>query len=414
MFRLSRTFAQRGVKLAAQPVAAVASKGVFGSRQSVRTNMTELFKPTAKTRAMLEEIARDMIEAKRAEEAAKPLAERWKVDNPDEQFEVGKNEDEIAAEEALQAKNLPEAYGLSDQAGAIGSAGIMEKYGLWTVTGMGLVAALSKELIMLDEEVLILGTFTTTVAALWLNLREGFNDMLEEESKAMWDEHFKLYDTSIERAQALIDFCEENVRVHEESAEVVEYYRVLRNNLRAAYNMRQKAFVKQQLEQQLNKLATFQENKSSLEVRSFLENAPQFVRSELRALSKKDKDAVVDAALDTIEGKKPPKGKSARAIALDLFIKHLDDVKKNDKTGQTVKVSEDEWQAARTRQHAAYQAIIDQVKEHADKVDPAWFEMMEKNRPRDPPREYVVGERMWTHPDESHPVGAIEAHTPTQ
>jgi len=47
--------------------------------------------------------------------------------------------------------NTAEAYGFSKDAGAIGESGVLEKYGVYPIAALTLAAAISKELIIMNE-----------------------------------------------------------------------------------------------------------------------------------------------------------------------------------------------------------------------------------------------------------------------
>jgi len=80
--------------------------------------------------------------------------------------------------------NPAEAYGIHPDAGLVGKSGLVEKYGVIPTVGLFLAAAISKEWIILDEEILLLGTFSLALFAGYISLREGVKAGLDEDFKA--------------------------------------------------------------------------------------------------------------------------------------------------------------------------------------------------------------------------------------
>ena len=81
----------------------------------------------------------------------------------------------------LQAGNTAEAYGIHPDAGVLGKSGIVEKYGLLPLAGWGLVAAISKEWFILDEEVFLLGTFLFSSTLGYVFMRQPVKDYFDNE-----------------------------------------------------------------------------------------------------------------------------------------------------------------------------------------------------------------------------------------
>lgn len=91
---------------------------------------------------------------------------------------------ELAAQQQLLAGNPAEAYGIHPDAGLVGKSGLVEKYGLIPTVGLFLAAAVSKEWIILDEEILLLGTFSLALFTGYISLRESVKAGLDEDFKA--------------------------------------------------------------------------------------------------------------------------------------------------------------------------------------------------------------------------------------
>jgi len=86
-------------------------------------------------------------------------------------------------QDELKAGNVAEAYGIHPDAGLLGKSGIFEKYGLMPLAGWGLVAAVSKEWLIIDEEIFLLATFLFSSTTGYIFLRQPFKDYMKQEEE---------------------------------------------------------------------------------------------------------------------------------------------------------------------------------------------------------------------------------------
>lgn len=131
----------------------------------------------------------------------------------------------MRSKEQLAKGNVQEAYGVHPDAGAFGQAGAIAKYGVIPTVGLGLAALISKELFILDEEVLILACFATFVGSVYVTQGQAIKETMEESVATVRHNMEAYYDALIDTMVAQVEFYEDNYNLKEEVLELYNCYK---------------------------------------------------------------------------------------------------------------------------------------------------------------------------------------------
>jgi hypothetical protein len=204
---------------------------------------------------------------------------------------------------------------------------IVGKYGGWyPFLGLGAVVAVSKEIIILNEELLLVSNFAAMVATLYFVLGDTVNKQAEEVRAEIAKRNDEVSDFQIEQISALIQAHELNI----EQVSVLQRLKEQQNSLGAAHSKAKGLKVRHAArEALLKKLGDIRAREAS-EKASFHEmvsrRATAYVKREFARASADAKAALVNFGLDALEGKvrsMPAEIDVVRRLYSDYFDKKL-------------------------------------------------------------------------------------------
>jgi hypothetical protein len=209
------------------------------------------------------------------------------------------------ASAALAAGDTRHAYGLHPDAGAVGTPGLIQKYGWAPLLGLGLAAAVSKELLILNEELLIVCTFSSAVFTAYAMLRDQvldwyhteLNDMMQEQYRA-YDQWLAHLDKAIEHTKAAVNVVNDHVNAQKSVADLVQ-------RVEAASAAHFQAIVNAKFEERLAELEAMENravNRYQVEV---VNRAMATMRKRLLSADPKVKNDIIDNVVASLEGRKP-------------------------------------------------------------------------------------------------------------
>jgi hypothetical protein len=268
---------------------------------------------------------------------------------------VVEDRQQIEARQALAAGNTAEAYGLSPEAGAIGDGGIIEKYGLVPLLGLGLAAALSKEVLLLNEEILVAICFGSFVFSGYTALGSSVGEGLDAEINEIRAEQEAVYVAQADNIRACIEAHRANINVAEEAEAVLGEYRTLVDRLVTTRGVQFKTEVNQLFEEKLQDIATAEARVLQGFVDSAAGNASAFVADKFEKANAKTKDDLLNAALAVLAGgqqKASPVRVAFKEYFQGLRERHAAAVAKSHKLPADLVASNNE-ETARLAQRAA-------------------------------------------------------------
>lgn len=182
---------------------------------------------------------------------------------------------------------------------------IVQKYGGWyPFLGLAGVIAISKEIIILNEEFLMISNFATMFAVLYLTAGDAITKAAEE---ARMELHKKMDDVSdfqIEQVQGLLNAHKLNV----EQVEVLKRLKTEHNTLSTELNRVRALKLRHQAREAVVKKLNDLKSREASERASFKEivgaRATAYVRRQFAAAPANVKASLVDFAIDVVEGKK--------------------------------------------------------------------------------------------------------------
>lgn len=228
------------------------------------------------------------------------------------------------ADKALKEGRTAEAYGLHPDAGALGSAGVLEKYGAGTMLGFLSVIAVAKAVYIPNEETLVVGCFAGFIAAGYIALREQVSADLEEQSSDILKEHQSAVDKYIGAIKTARAFYEDSKGVSAQLAEVAKYYRELEAKFMESRPRYFKSLAVKEIEARLARIESAENAALSAFPVHVADSVHAIVASRLQGASDAARSADVDAAIAKVAGKGAAKGgKDAVRAEYERALAHV-------------------------------------------------------------------------------------------
>lgn len=225
--------------------------------------------------------------------------------------------DLLESKKQLESGNLSEAYGLSKEAGAIGESGLLDKYGLIPVGGLALAAAVSKELIILNEEVALLGCFLTAVFSGYVLLREPVKQALDEEINQIKNAMQSSFNARIEATREEIAFYRTFSQFGKDLEQFTNEFIAYVENARQRLPEKEETMMKNAIAKYLDDTLKAEATARTLVQSSMLKASVPFVRRQYHALPQKSKDEALQFAINQL--KKGGATDQPNPIVLQLF-----------------------------------------------------------------------------------------------
>lgn len=214
---------------------------------------------------------------------------------------------------------------------------VVQKYGGWyPFLGLAGVVAISKEIIILNEEFLLVSNFATMFTILYLTVGDTITKAAEEQSAELHKKMDDLSDFQIEQYQAMLNAHQMNI----EQVEVLKKLKVEHNTLSAELLKVKALKLRHSARDAVVKKLSELKSREASERASFKEivgaRATAYVRKQFASSPANVKAALVDFAIDVVEGKRkqldakqdPVKKLYADYFNNKLYVAELENEKK--------------------------------------------------------------------------------------
>lgn len=204
------------------------------------------------------------------------------------------------AKQNLAAGNAAEAYTLSADAGALGSSGLLEKYGFLSLVGSAVAIGVSKEVLLLSEEVLVLACFSSFISAVVVTQGQAVSQALDRDIAEIRHEQEKWYDVAIDTLQTNISSLERNIELMKTVDQLFDVYEANINKFVATRSLTLKKLYNELLLERLNTIQTAEQDIFNSYVQVACDASVQHVSNQV-ATDAKLRDGLLRSALDALD-----------------------------------------------------------------------------------------------------------------
>lgn len=232
------------------------------------------------------------------------------------------NVDALAAKKNLESGNLAEAYGFSKEAGAFGDSGLLNKYGPWTVGGLALASAISKEWIILGEETPVLLTFMGVVFAGYVSFRDSVSSAVNTEMDRQFSFHEEVIDNAISAAQKTVTTIEAQRQLPELFQQAWGSFQNLMHDYGVALTRKAQINLNHTFEERLEGLIKLEQRFKDQKTEDMRASVGRYLKEKIRAKPQAFRDNLVNDALSSLlllnvnNYRKAKKVDVAKAVAL--------------------------------------------------------------------------------------------------
>ena len=179
----------------------------------------------------------------------------------------------------------------------------MNRYGGWyPLIGLGAVIALSKELLVLNEEFLMVSNFAAFIFISWLAVGDTVNDMVKDQAEAIRKNHDDVSDLYIDSLQAVIKAGENSLATVPLMKQLKTEYGTLGQQVVKAKELKARAAAREAVLQRLNQVYQKEQNEKAKYLAAVYDSAYQQVQERLQGMSTEEKARMIDSAINTIGG----------------------------------------------------------------------------------------------------------------
>ena len=179
----------------------------------------------------------------------------------------------------------------------------VNRYGGWyPLIGLGAVIALSKELLVLNEEFLMVSNFAAFIFISWLAVGDTVNDMVKDKAEAIRKNHDDVSDLYIDSLQAVIKAGENSLATLPLMRQLKSEYGTLGQQVTRAKELKARAAAREAVLQRLNQVYQKEQNEKAKYLAAVYDNAYQQVQERLQGMSAADKSKMIDSAIAMIGG----------------------------------------------------------------------------------------------------------------
>lgn len=204
------------------------------------------------------------------------------------------------AKQNLAAGNNAEAYTLSPDAGALGSSGLIEKYGFLSLVGSAVAIGVSKEVFILTEEVLVLACFSSFISAVVVTQGQAVSQALDRDIAEIRHEQEKWYDVAIDTLQTNISSLERNIELMKTVDQLFDVYEANIQKFVATRGLTLKKLYNELLLERLNTVQSAEQDIFNSYVQAACETSVQHVSNQV-ATDPKLREALLRSALDSLD-----------------------------------------------------------------------------------------------------------------
>lgn len=179
----------------------------------------------------------------------------------------------------------------------------VNRYGGWyPLIGLGAVIALSKELLVLNEEFLMVSNFAAFVFISWLAVGDTVNDMVKDKAEAIRKNHDDVSDLYIDSLEAVIKAGENSLATLPLMRQLKTEYGTLGQQVIRAKELKARAAAREAVLQRLNQVYQKEQNEKAKYLAAVYDNAYQQVQERLAGMSEQEKSRMIDSAIAMIGG----------------------------------------------------------------------------------------------------------------
>jgi len=227
---------------------------------------------------------------------------------------AAKAEAPAAASSAVAA--APAAQSFSD---------IVQRYGGWyPFIGLAGVIAVSKEVIILNEELLLVSNFAAMFATLYFALGDTLTKAAEEQRAEIAKRQDELSDFEIEQLQALIQAHELNIEQVNVLKRLKAEHNELSSQLVVAKDLKVRHAARDALVKKLGDVRAREASERSMFRQAVAGRATDYVRRSFAGLPAAQKNGLIDFAISVVEGK-ASKLDAKQDPVKQLYTKYFDE-----------------------------------------------------------------------------------------
>jgi len=179
----------------------------------------------------------------------------------------------------------------------------VNRYGGWyPLIGLGAVIALSKELLVLNEEFLMVSNFAAFIFISWLAVGDTVNDMVRDKAEAIRKNHDDVSDLYIDSLQAVIKAGENSLATLPLMKQLKNEYGTLGEQVVKAKELKARAAARETVMARLQQVYQKEQNEKAKYLAQVYDNAYQQVQERLQGMSAADKSKMIDGAIAMIGG----------------------------------------------------------------------------------------------------------------
>jgi len=181
---------------------------------------------------------------------------------------------------------------------------IVNKFGGWyPLAGLGGFIAVSKELLVLNEELLMVTNFAAFVFFTWLALGDKVTEYVKESQDAETKENDQVSDLYITSVEHVVKALENQQAIIPVLQSLKSEYSTLSAQAASAKQMRARQLARDTAMSRLNALYAREQDIKSTEMAGMFDSAYAKVKADLAAMNEKEKSAIIDFSIDVISGK---------------------------------------------------------------------------------------------------------------
>lgn len=180
----------------------------------------------------------------------------------------------------------------------------VNKFGGWyPLAGLGGFIAVSKELLVLNEELLMVTNFAAFVFFSWLALGDKVTEYVKESQDAETKENDQCSDLYITSIEHVVKALENQQAIIPLLESLKTEYSALNTQAGTAKQMRARQLARETAVQRLNAIYAREQDIKTTEMAGLFDTAYTKVVADLNSMSEKEKSAIIDYSIDVISGK---------------------------------------------------------------------------------------------------------------
>ena len=179
----------------------------------------------------------------------------------------------------------------------------IDRFGGWyPLLGLGTFVLLSKELLVLNEEALMVTNFAAFVFISWLVAGDMVNDAVAAKKEAIRKNHDDVSDLYIESLEAVIRAGENSLAVQPLLRSLKGEYSQLGEQVIKAKEMKARAAARDAVISRLNSVYQKEQSEKAKYMTGLLDEVVEEVQERVSNMSQHDKDAIMENAIRQLSG----------------------------------------------------------------------------------------------------------------